>query len=189
MNDVIVRKAAKDELLALRDLDFTWETAGRFDLHYDGTNIHLSESTLPTPVQRGSNDHYHREIEHYADLSEQPDALMLVAYVDDNPVGYVTSFVEEWKDGMVINVDGILVGREFRSRGIAKALITDLIERAKHLDKCRGIAVEMDTEKYEANKLLLSMRFTFAGTRFYIYSNEDPKPGSKEALYFYYKVG
>jgi hypothetical protein len=46
----------------------------------------------------------------------------------------------------------------------------------------------MDTKKYQANKLLLKMWFKFGGTKFFIYSKEEPHIYSKEAVYFYYPL-
>lgn len=188
MSDIVIRKGSKDDLLTLCNLDFTWEAMGRFDVIQESDSIRIAESMYEKPVLRGQNQQYHDEIKKYASYADQPDALMLVAFLDRKPVGYISAFVEEWKGGMVVNGEGILVGREFRGRGIAKALVSGLVDHAKNIPNCRGIVIEMDTEKYEANKLLLSMGFVFAGTRLFIHSGESPQPGSKEALYFYYSL-
>lgn len=188
MTAILIRPATKEDLLALCDIDFTWEAAGRFDVEVRDDSFKLLQQTFDTPVLRGNNEFYHEELRKYADFCDQSDALMMVAVAQDKPIGYVSAFIEEWKDGKVINGEGILVSREYRGQGIAKMLLSALIESARGIEKCRGIMVEMDTEKYEANRLLLSMGFVFAGTRLYIHSGEAPVLGSKEALYFYYAL-
>lgn len=187
-NSIIVREATKEDLLALCSMDFTWEAAGRFDVQSNNESISLSQTTFDKPILRGNNKHYHEEIRKYADYCNSVDSATLVALIDGQPVGYFSASIEEWADGKVINGEGILVARDYRGQGVAKMLVSGLIEHARTIVGCRGIMVEMDTEKYEANRLLLSMGFAFAGTRLFIYSDKPPSPGSKEALYFYYPL-
>jgi GNAT superfamily N-acetyltransferase len=185
---LVIHKATKEGLLALCEVDFTWKAAGRFDVTTSGEAMTLLQTVFDQPLLRGNNDFYHEEIRKYASYCDQPDSATLVAILDGKPVGYLSASVEEWSSGKVINGEGILVACEHRGAGIAKALITALIENARTIEGCRGIMVEMDTEKYEANRLLLSMGFVFAGTRLFIYSGKSPVMGSKEALYFYYSL-
>src|SRR5688572_28676459 len=120
---ITVVPASEERMRALLEEDFTWETTGRFDLVADKRGFSLHEVLFPQPKLLGKNTFYHKEIEKYISYLSDEDTLALVALYEDKPVGYLYASVEEWTGGIVVNAEAILVSREYRNKGIAKALL------------------------------------------------------------------
>jgi ribosomal protein S18 acetylase RimI-like enzyme len=187
-NLIKIRIGSEDDFRQLAKLDYTNTCDKMFEVACDDNKVFFAEIDLPQPVTNASAI-YTEEIE--ADMIlrlKDNSTIPLVAFYNEAPAGYLMAKWEKWPGGKVVSIDGILVANGYNGKGLAKAMIEELIKIAKKDSECRGVHAEMDTGKYQANKLLMKMGFVFAGTKFYIYSNENPKKYSKEAVYFYYKL-
>ncbi|HLD64043.1 MAG TPA: GNAT family N-acetyltransferase [Candidatus Peribacteraceae bacterium] len=187
MNEIHIAKANENDFLKLVELDYQLENTKRFDVLIRNQTIFLQERDLQSPVLQKSIN-YTKEIKEYAHALIQSDVFALIAYCDKQPVGYIFSRKQDWPGCIVFVIEGILVANKFRGKDIAQKLVMSFVDGIKKIDGCRGFSVELDTEKYEACHLFLKMGAKFAGTKLYIYSNENPKEGTKEAIYFFYKL-
>ncbi|MCU0679974.1 MAG: GNAT family N-acetyltransferase [Planctomycetes bacterium] len=189
MADLIeVKIGSEDDFKQLSKLDYTNICDKMFEVVCCNNQIFLNDISLPKPIINDSIG-YTREIkEDVIKRLKNNNILSLVVFYNNKPAGYLLAKWENWPNGKVVSIDGILVANKYNKKGLAKAMLEKLIRIAKQDSECRGIHVEMDTSKYQASKLLMKMDFVFAGTKFYIYSNKDPEKYSKEAIYFYYKI-
>ncbi len=188
MTDITIKIGTLEDFKKLCELDYRNTIDKVFSVNYDGSTISLSEIDLPE-VKTNPSDGYIKEIkEDIIPILDQANILPLVAFLDGNPAGYILAQWEHWPNGKVLVVRDILVANEYLRKGIAKTLIQEVISRAQTDPNCRGVHTEMDTEKYQANKLFLKSGFLFGGTKFFIYSKELPSKYSKEAVYFYYPI-
>jgi len=182
-----VKLATKEDFQKLLELDFSNTYKKMFSISQNNNQININEVDLEKPIINAS-ENYINEMKDYISGLDKPENFSLIGFYNSEPAGYIFSNKQKWSNGIIYNVEGVLVAKKFQNKGIAQALIIGLIQEAKKTENCRGVWVEMDTTKYAANKLLLKMGFKFAGTKFYIYSNEEPSEYSKEAMYFYYKI-
>lgn len=182
-----VKLATKQDFQKLLELDFSNTYEKMFNISYNNNHITIDEVNLKKQIINAS-ENYIEEMKNYISELDNPDVCALIGFCDSEPAGYIFSYKQKWPAGIVFCVDGILVAKKFQRKGVAQKMISSLIQEAKQTKNCRGVSIEMDTTKYAANKLLLKMDFEFSGTKFYIYSNEEPSKYSKEAIYFYYKI-
>jgi GNAT superfamily N-acetyltransferase len=184
---ITIKKATIQDFKKLSKLDYTYIYDKMFEIRQTSNKISLREVKLKKPITNNSTG-YQKEIIEFIEKLKEKNSLALVAFCDSKPVGYLLSSIKKWPNGVVVEAGNILISKEYRQYGIATALFNDIILRAKKIKNCRGIHVEMCTEKYAANKLLLKMNFKFSGTTLHVYSSKEPHKYSKEALYFYYKI-
>jgi len=188
MTRIKVKIGSKKDFKELAKLDFSNTCNKMFDISYTDNNIAVSEVDLQKPIVNKSENYVDEILEDMIPKTEDKNFVPLVVFSNNMPAGYLMAKWDKWPNGKVLVVEGILVANQFAGKGLAKALVGGTIETAKQNKECRGIHVELDTTKYQANKLFLRMGFKFAGTKFYIYSKEDPRKYSKEAVFFYYKT-
>lgn len=179
-------KATKKDFLELKKLDYENSYDKMFSLELKNNSITLKEIDIEKPIMN-TNDCYIGEMDDFIRDLDNKNTFAFIAFCEDKPAGYIFSRKEKRKTGDVICVDGILVANQYRKKGIARELVNHLIREVRQ-ENCKGISVEMDTEKYVAIKLLLLMGFQFSGTELFVFSNEKPSNGSKEVVYLYYKV-
>jgi len=187
MNKITVKKANRSLFQKLMSLDYTHVAHGMFGIRRDGKTLKLTELKL----RKQKNDRskvYTTLRDRYINELKDRNVYALVALYDGEPGGYLFTYKQKWPGGTVYSIDGILVAKQFAGKGLAKALLKEIIKKAKSTKNCRGIAVEMDTEKFAASKLLQKMGFAFAGAKLFVYSNREPHKFSKEAIYFFYKI-
>ncbi|MCK5015734.1 MAG: GNAT family N-acetyltransferase [Candidatus Peribacteraceae bacterium] len=188
MQNTEVRIGAIDDFLQLATLDYSNSVENMFEVVKKDGYLSLQEIVLPEPILNASSN-YAEEIEQEMihKLSDI-NCIPLVVFVDHVPAGYLMAKWGQWPEGKVVEIEGILVAHQYAGKGLAKAMLMEIMKIAKADAECRGIYAEMDTIKYQANKLLMNMGFVFAGTKLFVYSNKDPRAGSKEAVYFFYKI-
>lgn len=188
MTEVNVKIGSQNDFEELAKLDYTNTYDKMFDISYKEGNVSISEIDLPKPVTNDSKTYTDEIIEDMIEKIKEENAVPLVVFYNNHPAGYLMANWQNWPNGKVLVIDGILVANQYAWKGLAKALVTECIGIASQDKECRGIHAEMDTMKYQANKLLLKMGFKFGGTKFFIYSKEEPHKYSKEAVYFYYPL-
>ena len=172
----------------LARLDFANNVENMFEVVQGNMNLSLREVSLQKPLHNASANYSEEIMEEMIPKLLNANQIPLVGFVNQQPVGYLMANWQQWPGGKIIVIDGILVERNSLGKGLAKSMILELIKLAKANKECRGIHAEMDTTKYQANKLLMNMGFKFAGTKLYVYSSDNPFAGSKEALYFFYAI-
>jgi GNAT superfamily N-acetyltransferase len=81
-------------------------------------------------------------------LREHPTTVILLAYVDERPVGIATCFMgfSTFYARPLINVHDLAILPEFRGRGIGQQLLGGVIEKATQLGCCK-----VTLEVHEAN--------------------------------------
>ncbi len=188
MNTIKIKTGTQKILESLSKLNYTNTCEKMFSISFADEKISISEIDLPEPITNLSENYTNEILEDMIPKLSQKNTLPLVVFYDEKPAGYLMAKWEEWPEGKVLVIDGILVATEYSGKGLAKALVEEAIKIAQQTKGCRGVHAEMDTTKYQANKLLLGMGFKFGGTKFFIYSKEEPSKYSKEAMYFYYPI-
>jgi GNAT superfamily N-acetyltransferase len=186
--NINVKIGTVEDFKKLEKLDYTNTMNKIFQVDYENYQIEISEVDLEEPIVNDSHEYSQELAEEMLPKLNDKSYIPLVVYVDNEPAGYMLNQWQFWSKGKVMINHGILVANKYARQGLAKKLIEKSIQIAQEDDKCQGIHVEMCTFKYQANKLLLSMGFMFAGTKFFIWHNDLPYKNSKEALYFYYKI-
>ena len=93
-------------------------------------------------------------------------ALWLVAAENDRVLGYVGSQTVMGETDMM----NVAVHPEFRRRGVAEALVTELVARLKVLGS-RCLALEVRASNESARKLYEKLGFAMAGLRKNYYRN------------------
>ncbi|MEI6728371.1 MAG: GNAT family N-acetyltransferase [bacterium] len=185
--NIKVQIGSLEDFQKLTKLDYTNTVNKMFQVEYENLQIKLSEVDLVEPIHN-SNSYVDEISEVMIPKLSEENIVPLVVFVDDQPAGYMLNEWQFWPLEKVMINHGILVANKYARQGLAKKLVQKTIEIAKKDGHCKGLHIEMDTLKYQANKLLLNMGFSFAGTKFFIWHNELPHKNSKEALYFYYKI-
>ncbi len=184
---ITTRKATQEDCVILAKLNYENTYDKMFSIKQDENTIILSEVDLPEPVTNLSSNYTGLETDVLPRLDD-PKYIALVACLDGNPVGWVLASWKVKNIGKKLVIEGILVSNEARGKGCARALINELMTIAKNDPECIGIQVEMDTTKYYACKLLMSMGFEFSGTELYVWENIAPTTYSKEVIYFFYPL-
>jgi len=188
MTEIEIKIWTKQDFIELAKLDYTNTYDKIFDISYIDSAIHISEIDLPNPVTNASKIYTDEILEDMIERLNNPNAVPLVVFFDGSPAWYTMSKREKRPNGKVLVIDGVLVANRYAWKGFAIAMLQKTIEIAKQDPECRGVHAEMDTTKYQANKLLLKSWFKFAWTKFFIYSKQAPHKYSKEAVYFYYPL-
>lgn len=188
MPEINVKIGSKKDFEELATLDYTNTYKKMFDISYKEGIISISEIDLPQPITNESKNYTDEIVEDMIEKKKDNEFVPLVVFYKNSPAGYLMAKWENWSNGRIFVIDGILVANQYARKGLAKALITKCIEIASNDKECRGVYAEMDTTKYQANKLLLKMGFKFGGSKFFIYSKKEPHKYSKEAIYFYYPL-
>lgn len=178
----------KEDFINLAKLDYTNTLEKMFNVSCERNTTSFSEISLPRPIINKSEIYTDKILEDMIPKLERDNCIPLVAYYDNDPAGYLMAKWENWPNGKIISIDGILVANKFTGKGLAKEMLQKIVEIAKQDPECRGVHAEMDTTKHQANKLLLGFGFKFGGSKLFIYSKENPHNYSKEAVYFYYPV-
>ena len=188
MTEISVKIGSENDFQELAKLDYTNTYDKMFDVSYTEGNISITEIDLPEQIKNDSKIYTDEIKEDMIERMKNKNSVPLVVFYDNHPAGYLMAKREKRPNGTVLSIDGILVANIYAWKGLAKALLEKIIEIGKQESECRGIHAEMDTKKYQANKLLLKMWFKFWGTKLFIYSKEEPHKYSKEAVYFYYPL-
>jgi len=102
---------------------------------------------------------------HYADLIARPDAVVLVAEVRGDPIGYVAAAGVTPES----EVENIVVHLDYLRRGIAHALLEELLERLRRAGAKR-LHLEVRDSNAPARALYRSLGFTEVGRRSAYYS-------------------
>lgn len=184
----MIKIGTKEDFKILLELDYTNICERMFNVSCVNNAISLSEILLPNPLTNKSEIYTNEILEDMIPKLDNGDYVPLIAIYENQPAGYLMAKWEKWPNGKVLSIEGILVANKYSKKGLAKEMLQKIVEIAKQDSECRGIYAEMDTTKYQANKLLLSFGFKFSGSKLFIYSKEEPSKFSKEAMYFYYPV-
>lgn len=127
---ITIKKATIQDFKKLSKLDYAYTYDKMFNVKYTTGKTSIHEVKLKKPIINKSTD-YQEEILEFTERLKQKNSLALVALYDSKPVGYILSSIEKWPNGIVIEVSGILVAKDYRQCGVAVALIKDIISRAK----------------------------------------------------------
>ncbi len=131
--------------------------------------IQLTDTTIPELASFKKKEWGHADKEHYGE--QLPDfsknTYTFIAKEDDHIVGYITLTAEL---GVAL-VNSIIVGMEFRRRGIAKQLLTKAEEEAKKLG-VHKIVLETGVT-WSARYVYESMGYTIRCTMPNHYANQD----------------
>ncbi len=185
-----VKKGLSEDFIALSKLDYTNTYDSMHSISYSNKDKQISffEIKLPKSIKNESKVYIDEIMEDVIEDIKALNSVSLVVFYENNPAWYLLAKWEKWWKSEVLDIRGILVSNNYSRKWLWKALVLKCIELAKENKNCRGIYAEMDTTKYQANKLLIHMWFEFAGTKFFIYWNEKPNKYSKEAIYFFYPI-
>lgn len=93
------------------------------------------------------------------------DKFVLGAFDQSGSLAGIVTFMRDnnLKDSHKGNVFGMYVSPENRGYGLGKALMLELIERAKHLDGLEQIKLTVVSENHPAKKLYKSLGFEVYG--------------------------
>ena len=175
--NIKVKIGIKEDFEKLTKLYYTNTINKMFHVEYENYQIKLSEVDLEKPIHN-SNSYVEEISEVMIPKLSEKNIIPLVVFVDDQPAGYMINEWQFWPQGKIMINHGILVANKYTRQGLAKKLVEKSIKIAKADTECNGIHIEMCTFKYQANKLLLSMDFVFAGTKFFIWHNSLPYKNS-----------
>lgn len=184
----MIKIGTKEDFKILSKLDYTNICEKMFSISCVNNVISFSEVSLPDPHINRSEIYIDEITRDMIPKLENDSYIPLIAIYENCPAGYLMAKWEKWPNGKVLSIEGILVANKYSKKGLAKEMLQKIVEIAKQDSKCRGIYAEMDTTKYQANKLLLSFGFKFGGSKLFVYSKEEPRECSKEAVFFYYPV-
>ena len=98
---------------------------------------------------------------HYPLLLAADHADLLVAEVDDQLVGYALAFnlLTLYANGIVVELQELMVAPEYRSRGIGRRLVTEVMDRARAAG-----AIEMTVPTRRAVEYYLRLGFAQTAT-------------------------
>jgi len=184
----MVTIGTKENFIYLTKLDYTNTCDKVFSISKKNNSLSLAEESLPKPITTKSKMYVDEITNDIIPNMEKKDMVPLVVFYENKPAGYLMGQWEDWPNGKVLVIEGILVSNKHQGKGLAKNLLLKAIDIAKSNSECRGVYAEMDTTKFQASKLLLASGFNFGGAKLFIYSKEEPSKFSKEAIYFYYAI-
>jgi N-acetylglutamate synthase-like GNAT family acetyltransferase len=100
---------------------------------------------------------------HFPDLLASDHADLVVAEHDGQVVGYALAFalVTLYANGIVVELQELMVGPEYRSHGVGRRLVEAVLERARE----RG-AIEMTVPTRRAGSYYLRLGFEETATYF-----------------------
>jgi ribosomal protein S18 acetylase RimI-like enzyme len=108
-----------------------------------------------------------------ARLQESEDTYILGAFVDDMLVGTIRfARFEEANEKHRGFIGGLYVRPDFRRRGFARALVTEVLERARRDIGLRRIHLTVVTAQDAAIQLYKSLGFCIYGTEHEAFSNQ-----------------
>jgi GNAT superfamily N-acetyltransferase len=86
-------------------------------------------------------------------LREQPGSLILLAYVEDRPVGIAVCFrgYSTFAARPLINIHDLSVVAEYRGRGIGKRLLQAVEHKARELGCCK-VTLEVQERNFRARR-------------------------------------
>ena len=100
------------------------------------------------------------------------DPVLYGAFLDDELVGFVEGFLEEWNNRF--RISNICVLKEdMRNKGIGKELLDSIIQEAID-SKARMVVLETQSYNYSAIKFYERNGFEIIGFDRYAYSNDGP---------------
>ena len=188
MTIIEVKTWTEEDFVALAKLDYTNTYDTIFSVSYTQGVMNIQEIKLPQAVTNASKIYTDEIQEDMIQRLKNENTVPLVIMYDAQPAGYLMAKREKWPNWVVLVIDGILVVSKYAGKWLAKTFLQKIIEIWKSNPECRGIHAEMDTTKYQANKLLLKSGFVFWWSKFFIYAKDKPSTYSKEAVYFYYSL-
>lgn len=125
----------------------------------DVKRITLTEFTAEQIVKMMDADDWEDEghtesVEHTRAFLEDEDSYLLLAFIDDYPVGMLTAFVHRKTDerGQDMYVDEVETKSEYRKQGVGKALMYHMIELAKQRG-CSELWLATEGDNDAANAL------------------------------------
>lgn len=102
----------------------------------------------------------------FAALADRPDALCLILYADQQPVGFAQcqlrhDYVEGTETSPVAYLEGIFVRKGYRHQGCARALLQECEEWARRMG-CSEFASDCELSNLDSLRFHLALGFTEA---------------------------
>ena len=111
---------------------------------------------------------FERFKEKYNDNLDNPDIIYLVSVNEqDEVIGFISCHGQDLlhQEGKVFEIQEMYVARNYRDRGIGKALFADLVEKLGKTD-CERLEVTTQNKRSEAKRFYLKQGFVQSHVKF-----------------------
>ncbi len=131
------------------------------DMSHQIAICHLINSYLLDPMGGQSSAHSEEKQKRLINwLTEAGNVLCLLAYIDHSPAGLAVCFKQfsTFLVKPVINIHDLIVDKEYRNRGIGRALLKEIADFARKNDYGK-VTLEVRKDNAVAKKLYTGMGF------------------------------
>lgn len=170
---IVVRVAAwPEDAGAISRLDTSFACDRIYRVRRNGLGFRLDEEPVAPPVEKS-----------YPPPSPKPSDRLFVASIEDEVVGFAELEVESWNGRA--RIEHLYVSRPNRGRGVGRALLDALAERAGRENGVRCLWLETQNVNYPAIQFYRRSGFHLCGLDETLYRPDDTTllPG-EVALFF-----